>query len=154
MVFDATAITHTALAVPNLGEAMAAYSGSLGLKWAKPQSSTMHIRTTAGDVSTRISYTYSIEGPPHLELIAGEAGTVWAPRPGLHHVGVWTDSLAADAAELERQGMPIETAGIARSGRSPAGFTYHLSAHGLRIELVDDASRPAFERWFAGGDLR
>jgi catechol 2,3-dioxygenase-like lactoylglutathione lyase family enzyme len=152
--FDATAVTHTALAVPDLDEAMAAYSASLGLSWARPQAATMHIRSTSGDQAVPIRFTYSVEGPPHLELIEGEAGSVWAPTPGLHHVGVWTDALAEDAAALEANGLPVEVAGLSRSGRSPSGFTYHRSMHGLRIELVDDRSRPAFERWFAGGDLR
>ena len=113
----------------------------------------MHISTAAGDLSTSIRFTYSVEGPPHLELIEGPAGTVWAPVMGLHHVGLWTDRLADDAVELEQRGLPIEVAGVSPSGRRPSGFTYHRSGHGLRIELVDDASLPAFERWFAGGDL-
>jgi catechol 2,3-dioxygenase-like lactoylglutathione lyase family enzyme len=154
LAFDVTAITHTALTVPDLEDAMAAYGAALGLTWATPQSWTMHIRTDAGDVETPLRFTYSVQGPPHLELIAGEPGTVWAPTLGVHHVGVWTDALAGDAAELEASGIPIEAAGIDRSGNSPFGFTYHRSSDGFRVELVDEASRPAFERWFAGGDLR
>jgi catechol 2,3-dioxygenase-like lactoylglutathione lyase family enzyme len=153
LVFDITSITHTALVVPDIDEAMAVYSAALGLTWAKPQSTTMHIRTADGDMATPLSFTYSIEGPPHLELISGEPGTVWAPQPGLHHFGVWSDALAADAGELEERGMPVEVTGLGRSGKGPVGFTYHRSVHGLRIELVDNALRPAFARWLAGGDL-
>ena len=154
VAFDITAITHTALAVSDLDAAMATYSAALGLNWASPEQRTMHIGAAVGDVSTAIRFTYSIEGPPHLELIEGAEGTIWEATPGLHHIGVWSDALADDAAELERRGLPVEVAGLSRSGRRPAGFTYHRSVHGLRIELVDAASRPAFARWLAGGDLR
>lgn len=154
MAFDITRVTHTALSVPDLEEGMESYSAALGFEWCRPQSAAMRIRTTQGDVVTNIRYTYSVEGPPHLELIEGEPGTVWAPAPGIHHVGVWTDSLAEDAAALAAEGLAVEVAGLARSGKSPVGFTYHRSHDGLRIELVDEAARPAFERWFAGGDLR
>jgi hypothetical protein len=32
-------------------------------------------------------------------------------------------------------------------------FAFHRGRHGLRVELVDRAMRPAFERWLAGGTL-
>jgi catechol 2,3-dioxygenase-like lactoylglutathione lyase family enzyme len=152
--FDPTDITHTALAVADLDEAMLLYGNALGLTWATPQSATMNIRTGSGDIETPLRFTYSIEGPPHLELISGERGTVWEPRPGVHHIGVWSDSLADDAADLEERGLPIEVSGLDRSGNGPFGFAYNRSVDGLRIELVDDVSRPAFARWLAGGDLR
>lgn len=153
MSFDITAISHTALAVPDLDAAMSSYSSLLGLTWARPQQRTMDIRTDHGDISAQIRFTYSIEGPPHLELIQGEEGTVWAPADGLHHIGVWTDQLSEDAEALSQRGLPVEVAGLSRSGNGPFGFTYHRSDHGLRFELVDEASRPAFAGWFAGGEL-
>ncbi|WP_420614165.1 VOC family protein [Candidatus Spongiisocius sp.] len=147
-------ISHTALAVPDLETAMSFYGDALGLTWARPQQRAISIRVAAGDLTTEIRFTYSRQGPPHLELIEGAAGTVWAPVSGLHHIGLWSHRLEIDAARLQHRGMSLEVAGLSRSGRQPSGFTYHRSAHGLRVELVDTASQPAFERWFAGGDLR
>lgn len=147
-------ISHTALAVPDLEKAMSGYRKALGLTWARPQQRAIRIRVAAGDLTTEIRFTYSRQGPPHLELIEGAAGTIWAPVSGLHHIGLWSDQLESDAAQLEHRGMALEVAGLSRSGRQPSGFTYHRSTHGLRVELVDAAARPAFERWFAGGDLR
>ncbi len=147
-------ISHTALAVPDLEKAMSGYGKALGLTWARPQQRAIRIRVAAGDLTTEIRFTYSRQGPPHLELIEGAAGTIWAPVSGLHHIGLWSDQLESDAAQLEHRGMALEVAGLSRSGRQPSGFTYHRSTHGLRVELVDAAARPAFERWFAGGDLR
>ena len=147
-------ISHTALAVPDIETAMSFYGNALGLTWARPQQRAISIRVAAGDLTTEIRFTYSRQGPPHLELIEGAAGTIWAPVNGLHHIGLWSHQLEIDAARLQHRGMSLEVAGLSRSGRQPSGFTYHRSAHGLRVELVDAAARPAFERWFAGGDLR
>ena len=147
-------ISHTALAVPDLETAMSFYGDALGLTWARPQQRAISIRVAAGDLTTDIRFTYSRQGPPHLELIEGAADTVWAPVSGLHHIGLWSHRLEIDAAHLEHRGMAREVAGLSRSGKQPSGFTYHRSAHGLRVELVDAAARAAFERWFAGGDLR
>ena len=147
-------ISHTALAVPDLETAMSFYGNALGLTWARPQHRAISIRVAAGDLTTEIRFTYSRQGPPHLELIEGAAGTVWAPVSGLHHIGLWSHQLEVDAAHLEHRGMAREVAGLSRSGKQPSGFTYHRSPHGLRVELVDAAARAAFERWFAGGDLR
>ena len=154
MPIDIAGISHTALAVPDLDTAMSVYGNALGLTWARPQQRAMSIRVAAGDLRTEIRFTYSRQGPPYLELIEGAAGTIWAPVSGLHHVGLWSHQLETDAAQLEHRGMDLEVAGLSRSGEQPSGFTYHRSAHGLRVELVDAAARAAFERWLAGGDLR
>ncbi len=154
MSIDIAGFSHTALAVPNLETAMGMYGNALGLTWARPQQRVMSIRVAAGDLTTEIRFTYSRQGPPYLELIEGAAGTIWAPVSGLHHIGLWSHQLEIDAAQLEHRGMALEVAGLSRSGEQPSGFTYHRSAHGLRVELVDAAARAAFERWLAGGDFR
>ncbi len=154
MSIDIAGISHTALAVADLDKAMSVYGNTIGLTWARPQQRAISIRVAAGDLTTEIRFTYSRQGPPHLELIEGAADTIWAPVSGLHHIGLWSHQLEIDAARLEHRGMALEVAGLSRSGEQPSGFTYHRSAHGLRVELVDAGARAAFERWFAGGDLR
>ena len=113
----------------------------------------MTIAVSDDVVSTPIRFTYSCNVPPHVELIEGQPGTIWAPQNGLHHLGVWTDDLEGDAIQLDESGFSQQAAGVSRSGRIPSAFTYHLSPHGMRLELVDVASRPAFDRWLAGGKL-
>ena len=152
-MFDIRAVTHVAHAVADLDTVMAQLESALGLEWAAVQQREMVISVAGELVSTPIRFTYSYGSPPHIELIEGQPGTIWAPVRGLHHIGVWTDDLAGDARQLSESGFSEEAAGVSRSGRSPFGFTYHSSPHGLRLELVDVASRPAFDRWLAGGDL-
>ena len=114
-------------------------SAGLGVTWASVQSLTV-----AGHA---IKFTYSLEGPPHLELVEGPEGSIWeAPDGGYqHHVGYWTDDMRGDRARLAAAGLEVTL--------EIPGATYHSSASGLRIELVDERARPALERWFAGGDF-
>ena len=107
-----------------------------------------------GDTTVPLRFTYSAQGPQHLELLQGAAGSIWDGRqqPGLHHVGVWCDDVAAGTTELVEHGW------VVRLGqRSPAdgygAFTYVQPPSGLIVELVWSGLRPMFERWFAGGSL-
>ena len=152
-MFDLTAITHVAHSVENLESAMQQLGDSLGLTWATVQEWEMTIAVSDEVISTPIRFTYSRNSPPFVELIEGRPGTIWAPHDGLHHLGVWSDDLSGDGLQLKRSGFTQEAAGVARSGRSPSAFSYHRSPHGMRLELVDVASRPAFDRWLAGGEL-
>ena len=43
--------------------------------------------------------------------------------------------------------------GIDPDGSAPALFAFHRGDHGVRVELVPRANRPAFEEWLAGGAL-
>jgi hypothetical protein len=152
-MFDIGAVTHVAHAVEDLDVTMEAMGAALGLVWATVQQREMVISEGGEIVSTDIRFTYSRNTARHVELIEGQPDTIWAPARGLHHMGVWSDDLAGDAARLSAAGFTEDAAGVTRSGRSPFGFTYHSSPTGLRLELVDVASRPAFDRWLAGGDF-
>ncbi len=143
-------ISHIAYAVSNLDRSMSELGSSLGLQWAPVQERRMHITVGDRDLETDIRFTYSVSGPPHLELIEGERGTIWEAAEGIHHVGGWVDDLTAAASEMP---WPSEASGVSDSGRRPTGFSYHRDPSGTRIELVDGRSRPAFDRWFSGGPL-
>ena len=87
-------------------------------------------------------FVYSIDGP-HLELIQEVPGTIWAaPKDGAaHHLGYWSDDLAATAAALEAVGFTCEAR---PAGDQLTAFAYYLSPTGLRIEIVD---RTLFPDW-------
>ncbi len=150
-MIDFTAVSHFALAVPDIEEAMRGFEETLGLSFARLTEMSTIVEVDGEPVAIPLLVTYSVEGPPHLELIEGPAGTVWEPAAGIHHVGVWSEDLAGDVDELAAAGLAVELSGASRSGRTPHGFTYHRSPSGYRVELVDAASKPMFETWFAGG---
>lgn len=131
---------HVGMAVQDLDAAMLEIGTALALTWARVQEMTVD--------GYAIRFTYSVEGPPHVELVEGPAGSAWDSTGGsqLHHVGVFSGDLPGDRARLEAAGLQVELAG--------RGFAYLQGGAGLRVELVDERARPAYERWFAGGDFR
>ena len=134
---------------------MAEMGADLGLTWCSVQERQQDVWTpTTGAVKVPLRFTYSAEGPQHLELLEGAPGTIWDGRkqPGIHHTGVWVDDVAAETNALLAKGWTL-----AAAGRSPedgfGAFTYVVPPSGLIVELVWSAISPMFDRWFAGGAL-
>lgn len=99
----------------------------------------------------RIAATYSLEGPPYLELVEERSGAVWANDAlGLQHVGLWTDDLEGSIARLEEAGFPGRVRHQPAPGQ-PALFSYHQGGPGLWWELVSTAFRPRLEARLAAG---
>ena len=99
-----------------------------------------------------LRFTYSCEGPQHVELLQGAPGSLWDgdDRPGVHHMGVWVNDVAAETERLIEAGWTLEMAGRAPDeGYGP--MTYVRSPGGFLLEPVSVAVRPRFERWWAGG---
>lgn len=140
-------VHHFALVTDDIEKSMDVYSGALGLTWAKPWTGTIPIVTGNESHVASVSFTLSVQGPPHLELIRSDTPSVWRPGEGLHHFGVWVDDFELSVGGLTSQGFAIEV-------MSPtADFTYLRTPDGARIELVDVKSKPAFDRWLGGGQL-
>jgi glyoxalase/bleomycin resistance protein/dioxygenase superfamily protein len=139
---------HVGYVVPDLGEAMARLTASAGLRWAAARTLPITLRTPAGDAPVELSLTYSVQGPPHLELIAQRPGTVWgSEHSGLHHLGYWSGRLAGDVDALTRAGFAFEAGAVDESG-ALTRFAYLREPYtGLRVELRDEARRPATEQW-------
>ncbi len=143
--------THAGMVVENLEEAMQALTTDLGLTWAPVQNREISLWFRGTDIVTDLGFTYSVQGPPHLELLTAQPGTPWE-MPGMHHVGFWSEDLARDVADGVASGSEMEvTYSSATSG--PVGFAYLTTPTGLRVEYVDAARRTAFNEWLAGGSF-
>jgi hypothetical protein len=142
---------HVGYVVPDLGEAMERLTASAGLLWAAARALPVTLRTPAGEVSVDLSLTYSVQGPPHLELIAEQPGTIWgSEHSGLHHLGYWSARLVDDIDALTRAGFEFEAGAVDEHG-ALARFAYLREPQtGLRVELRDEARRPATEQWLRG----
>jgi catechol 2,3-dioxygenase-like lactoylglutathione lyase family enzyme len=124
------------IVVDDIEEAMAELGAALHLQWDGPN------EREAGE--WRFRMTYSLGGPPFVELIERTDGTPW-DRSGIHHIGFWAEDLEAEKNRLAQAGLPIEVDGTL-VGRP---FTYHVGqSSGLRVELVDAAGR---ERLYGPG---
>lgn len=141
---------HVGLVVPELGEAQRNLSATLGLSWAKPQRGELPMMVNGGLVRRDISFVYSVEGPPYIELI-GAGEHPWQAAGGLHHLGIWSEDIVADMEALVAARYTITATGVSRKGTA-AGFAYLTSPTGVLLELVDTRSRESFNRWLSGGD--
>ena len=136
---------HVGIVVPDIRAAQTALTSQLDVTWGPIlHLDTVEYRDGGGeDVILPTTMCYSVDGP-HLELIEEVAGSVWVrnDHSNLHHIGFWSDDLAAEGSELARAGCPLQLCG--RSGNdAPVSFAYHRNDLGIRIELVDSALREA-----------
>src|SRR5688500_8928091 len=139
---------HVGSVVPDLGAAMQRLSASAGLRWPVARTLPVTVRTPAGECSSEVNLTYSVQGSPHLERIAEQPGTVWArEHAGLHRLGYWSGRFADDVDALTRAGFEFEAGAVDEHG-ALTRFAYLREPHtGLRVELRDEARRPATEQW-------
>jgi catechol 2,3-dioxygenase-like lactoylglutathione lyase family enzyme len=147
------ALFHVGVRVPSLEDAMAELSSGLGITWAPTVERDQAAWTPEkGSFTTRLRFTYSCEGPQHIELLQGEPGSIWDgdDRPGIHHQGIWVDDVAAETERLVGLGWTLEMAGRSpEEGYGP--MTYVRSPQGFLLEPVTAAVKPRFAAWFAGG---
>ncbi|MGC8511995.1 MAG: VOC family protein [Acidimicrobiales bacterium] len=146
---------HVGIRVPDLDDAMRNMTGAAALEWSSVQHRKQQIWLPGSGVGiVDLRFTYSSAGPVHLELLQGEPGSIWdaGDGPGPHHLGFWVDDVASTTEELLRQGWTLELAGRAPD-EGYGAFTYVRSPTGTIVEPVSTIVRPAFERWWAGGEL-
>ena len=152
---DYSRLFHTGVRVPDIAAAMDEYGGALGLTWAQLQHRQQGLWTPdRGAHTVDLLFTYSCEGPVHIELLQGEPDTFWDGRnaPGAHHIGLWSDDVAADTQAMIEGGCRLVGAG--QPPEAGYGlFSYVAPTSGLIIELVSSAAMPMFDRWWAGGAM-
>ena len=147
------ALYHVGVRVPDLEAAMAGLGPALGITWAQVVQRDQPVWTPDdGAYTIPLRFTYSCEGPQHIELLQGAPGSLWdgADLPGVHHMGVWVDDVAAETERLIGAGWTLEMAQRAPD-EGYGVMTYVRSPGGFRLEPVSVAVRPRFERWWAGG---
>ena len=155
-MFDFARVFHTGVRVDDVDEAMAELGPTLAITWASVQ----HIPDRSlwtpdrGLEHVALTFVYSCEGPQHIELLRGTAGSVWdcGESPGLHHVGVWSDDVVGDVDRFRAAGWAV-TAAAAAPDDGYGSFAYVESPSGSLVELVTAAAQARFEEWWAGGAM-
>lgn len=156
-LIDYQRIYHTGIRVPDLQVAMDELGPVLGVTWATPKHVVGQPAWTPADGQQHLDlrFTYSCEGPQHIELLQGPVGSIWdgTVQPGVHHVGVWSDDVAAETQRFLDAGWTLQLAQC-----SPADgfgtYTYvQPPGSAMLVELVSAAALPRFEQWWAGGSL-
>jgi lactoylglutathione lyase len=145
---------HVGIRVPDIHAAMADLGAGHGVTWCELQHRHQQVWTEAtGVIETELWFTYSKEGPLHLELLQGQPGTIWDTSvPGLHHTGVWVDDVTATTSRLIAEGWTL----VAAQNSPEKGYgvySYVQSPSGLIVEPVWSGVKPMFAKWWAGGSL-
>jgi Glyoxalase/Bleomycin resistance protein/Dioxygenase superfamily len=96
--------------VQDLDAAMVELSDMLDVHWGKP------LTREVGESELRV--VFSLDGPPHIELTRGPAGSPWdaSDGPRLDHLGYWSDDLEADKRRLDAQDVTLEADGAQLGG--------------------------------------
>ncbi|TAL00850.1 MAG: VOC family protein [Rhodospirillaceae bacterium] len=150
-----TRLFHVANRVDDLDAAMAEMGRCAGLTWASIERQSMPVwMPDTGLKTIELVWTYSIEGPVHIELVKFPAGSIWEGTDlvNAHHFGYWCDDIGATTEALLACGWSLEFAGNPPSERQ-SRFAILSSPSGYRMELVNARGKSRYERWWAGGSL-
>ena len=129
-------LDHIGIAVANLGDALSFYRDALGLEIQTPEEvPSQRVRVhfiPVGDSSLEL-----LEATDHRSPIAKYT----AKRgPGLHHITLRVDDLAAALAQLKERGVRlIDEAPRPGAHGSLVAFIHPSSAHGVLVELMQPA---------------
>jgi hypothetical protein len=146
---------HVGYVVDDIEIAMAHYSKALGLTWAVVTPRSLRVVASGSDTpqSVELLATYSVQGPPYVELIQELSGGVWGSGAlRLDHLGYWVDDLAGSFAQLRADGLDASVQAVDEHD-CPIRFSYQRASSdsGPWIELVDRAVRPGLMAWVNGG---
>jgi hypothetical protein len=122
-------------------------SSLFGYQWCDEMGGAADVRLPGGDAVIDFGCVYSTTSP-RLELVRPVPGTLWEPTPGsgIHHIGYWSDDVAADTAELERHGYVTEATRIGPDGAPFFAFLRSTTVTGFRVELVTRKVQPSLEQ--------
>jgi hypothetical protein len=145
---------HTGIIVDDLEGAMSSWGVALGLHWAPPKTATTPMRCPDGVKGREVRFSYSVEGPHHIELLEQVDPSPYLSLTGgryIHHLGYYTRDLAGQSRRLEELGFPCELSGVASGSDGVARATFHRNplAPGMWIELVDESVASDIDPWMA-----
>ncbi len=145
---------HIGIRVPDIDTAMDQLGAGLNVTWAEVRDVAEQALWTpeTGLAHHHLRYTYSAEGPQHLELLQGPAGSFWDGNdaPGAHHIGIWVDDVTAETAALVDAGWTLVGAQRDPSdGEGYGVFSYIAPPTGFIVELVDRSYDSFFAQWWS-----
>ncbi len=141
---------HAGIVVDDFEASLVDLAELLGYEWCDPVSVSTPVVLPEGDIMVDINFAYSVTSP-RLEVIRSVPGTLWTPDAGsgIHHLGYWSDDVAADSMRMVERGYAAEATGLRPDG-TPF-WAYHRSPGGPRIELVSRDVQPSLEQYWAAG---
>lgn len=138
---------HFGVIVADLDKAKEQYTSVFGCTWTIEDRFVVRVLVDGVEQDSEIRYVYSIEGPPHVELLEEITGAAWnRPDGKLDHIGYWADDLVASVSELDARGFPAVVRGFTPSGE-PDLFSCHRISPGFWLELVPAQWKSELAAW-------
>ena len=96
---------HVGIVVDDFDNALDELADLFGHKWCPTMSVNTPVALPDAEATLDLMFTYS-RTTPRVEVIQSMPGTLWVPSPssGIHHLGYWSDDVAADAARSAARG--------------------------------------------------
>ena len=139
-------LDHIGIAVTNITEALGFYRDALGLD-IEPRKNTEQHGTAEEVPSQRVRVHFIPVGESALELLEATdsnspiAKYIAKRGPGLHHITLRVDDIAAALARLKERGVRlIDDAPRPGAQGSLVAFIHPSSAHGVLVELMQALS--------------
>jgi methylmalonyl-CoA/ethylmalonyl-CoA epimerase len=135
-------LDHIGIAVTNLADALSFYRDALGLE-IEPRKNTDQHGSVEEVSSQRVRAHFIPVGESALELLEATddsspiAKYIAKRGPGLHHITLRVDDIAAALARLKERGVRlIDDAPRPGAHGSLVAFVHPSSAHGVLVELM------------------
>jgi hypothetical protein len=144
---------HVGVLVADIDAAIGRFSEMLGLSFAPVMHAPVQLRNTEHDLEVTMTATYSVQGPPHIELIQGHGDGIFSLAGGerIHHLGCWSPGLDASSSAAPPLCLPILYSVHPVPGQPPGMLLSDpASLHGAVMGLLDDRGRPMLDAWLAG----
>ena len=135
---------HVGFVVHDVEAAMSELSAATGVHWRDVGHRRISTRLREGIRDLDYTAVFTIEGPPHIELVGAMNGTPWWPAgpAQLHHLGYHADDLAAASAAMDAAGLRRVACDATGADGEAALFAYYQATGGYFVELLSTQARP------------
>jgi catechol 2,3-dioxygenase-like lactoylglutathione lyase family enzyme len=144
---------HIGILVRDLEAAVKRFSEVMGLTFAEPITATFASLEDPEPHPSFVRCTYSCGESPHIELLEANGDGLFTIKQGegIHHLGIWEADTAGRCAVLAAASVPIGARVVQPDGHIMTVFNDPAALHGIRLEFLDDSSRPLMDEWAATG---
>jgi catechol 2,3-dioxygenase-like lactoylglutathione lyase family enzyme len=147
-------LNHVGMLVEDLDKGIAHYAKALGLRFRPANVASFAVVEEDGvSAPADLIMTYSMEGPPYVELMQAMGSGVWSARHGigLHHIGGFVADIEGEVRRLAREGLTPEASIYTPDRELLIVYFRPGGLMGTRCELLSEKLKPGWSAWVAGG---
>jgi hypothetical protein len=131
---------HVGILVKDIHAGIEHFGAMLGLDFGEPATVHLDMEQAGERVTHELTYSHSVQGPPHIELLQCTADGIWGLQhgEGLHHVGGRCADLGPTVERLLAEGHALDARIFLPDGTLATVYAArdHPHAHNTRIELM------------------